>query len=269
MLEPLGLFIPVATDGGLAAWAKIKAKEQAQSEQAEALASEASSTAPGISRKEREMRQWIESYKLFCTLWTGREDDAIGNDHPLQDWVTRQRKQAKTGTLAAWRREMLDKIVFPYIASRKEAGARCSKIKPVKEEVSANKEPSQELPFWMKPVRQSQAATRPWPKMVSAGDKTSRWYQDAVELNEWAAGEIAKGRIILVKGEEYMPMKFTGVECSKREFHGVCVTYISEGSRCGAYIRGRSILHITRALMSRGKYSMMDTDEEPLSIEVS
>jgi integrase len=71
-----------------------------------------------LKRQTKETRLWKAACKHFAALWLARTSDEIGNEHPLQDWVTRQRKLARNGKLQAWKRDMLDTIGFPYLAAR-------------------------------------------------------------------------------------------------------------------------------------------------------
>lgn len=104
---------------------------------------------------------------------------------------------------------------------------------------------------------------------TSAGDQANRWYSDAMALNEWAATAVANGKKITVVGEEFIPMKFVGAVCKAHFSDDVCITYMSGGMRCGAYISGDRLTSMTSALMKRGRYSTMDSDGEPLSIQVT
>ena len=76
---------------------------------------------PALANKSRvqlETEGWIAQHARFAALWRVRTTDVITDDHPMQDWVTRQRKLHKTAKLMAWKRQMLDAIGFPYVSSR-------------------------------------------------------------------------------------------------------------------------------------------------------
>lgn len=76
-------------------------------------------TASAESRIARERRQWLASYAQFRVYWSTRVRDTIADDHPLQDWITRQRKLHRNKKLMPWKRTLLDAISFPYVASLK------------------------------------------------------------------------------------------------------------------------------------------------------
>lgn len=76
---------------------------------------------PVQNRPERENRQWLQACAQFMVLWAHRQEDTVADDHPLQDWITRQRKHHRNNHLMPWKRRLLDQIDFPYIAARKSS----------------------------------------------------------------------------------------------------------------------------------------------------
>lgn len=65
-----------------------------------------------------ERRDWLVRCAEFAAFWGTRTSDMIPREHPLEDWITRQRRLAKDGRLVAWKRAALDAISFPYDAAK-------------------------------------------------------------------------------------------------------------------------------------------------------
>lgn len=76
---------------------------------------------PGESRRAGEKRQWLESLSLFTDLWRVRTQDTIGCDHPLAEWVLRQRKLFHSKKLMAWKLRLLTRFAFPFVSAPKQA----------------------------------------------------------------------------------------------------------------------------------------------------
>lgn len=74
----------------------------------------ARAAAPNATRLEQDKQHWLASFEAFREYWSQRTTDQIPDAHPLQQWVARQRKQARNGCMPEWKRDKLSAIGFPF-----------------------------------------------------------------------------------------------------------------------------------------------------------
>jgi hypothetical protein len=84
---------------------------------------EADQEAPPAAKKSRlqvERDAWMASLAAFKRAWETRASDSISDEHPLAQWIARQRKLYRTKKLMPWKHELLKKAGFPFVAHKVE-----------------------------------------------------------------------------------------------------------------------------------------------------
>jgi len=63
---------------------------------------------------------WLHEFARFRDLWNERTSDLVGRQHPMEDWVVRQRKAYRIKSMPDWRADLFLSINFPLRAPRLE-----------------------------------------------------------------------------------------------------------------------------------------------------